>query len=241
MDELKRLEDIAKNSIYGQGMSMLSVQYSGQLFLKHMVRGSVLELGPAEGIMTEMLYPKYKHDYTAVDGSELFIEQLKKRHSEIKVYTSLFEDFAPNRKYSNIILGHVLEHVIDPVAILKLCKGWLEEGGRILAAVPNANSIHRQVGLKMGMLEKLNSFSEKDYRHGHRRVFFRDEFAECFVKAGLSIAEFGGYFLKPLSDAQIEKEFTAEMIEVFMYLGEKYPEISGEMYIIAQHDEKVAT
>lgn len=234
MDELNRLENIAQHSIYGQGLSGVTVRYSGQLFLRYMNEGSVLELGPAEGIMTEILYPKYRNDYTVVDGSNLFINQLKLRYPDIKAFTSLFEDFVPKKKYSNIILGHVLEHVIDPVEIIKLCRDWLDDNGVILAAVPNANSIHRQAAVEMGLLKKLDDFSEKDRRHGHRRVFFRNEFIDCFTQAGCRILEHGGYWLKPLSDSQIEKDWTEDMVNAFFKLGENYPDIAGEIYVIAK-------
>ena len=36
------------------------------------------------------------------------------------------------------MLGHVLEHVEDPVAILQRVKMWLNANGRVFAAVPNA-------------------------------------------------------------------------------------------------------
>jgi hypothetical protein len=103
----------------------------------------------------------------------------------------------------------------------------------ILSAVPNKNSIHRQAAVKMGLLSKLDDFSEKDKRHGHRRVFGYDSFAEIFNRAGLRIAANGGYWLKPLSDAQIESSWTDSMIEAFFYLGELYPDIAAEIYVAA--------
>ena len=235
MNETARLENIAQKSMYAHGIDGHNVQYSGKIFMRHLVQGSVLELGPAEGLMTDILYPMFMKDYTIVDGSSLFVQQIKTRHPDITAFTSLFEEFAPNRKYNNIILGHVLEHVIDPVEILKLCKEWLctDSPSVVLATVPNASSIHRQVGLAMDLLNKLNEFSDKDRQHGHRRVFFRDEFAECFAKAGLTISKFGGYYLKPLSNRQIEEQWSQDLINAFMALGEDYPEIAADMYVVA--------
>ena len=234
MDEAKRLEDIASNSIYNKGISRMCAQYCGQIFRRYMVCGSVLELGPAEGMMTDILEPYYREDYTVVDGSSTFVNSIISRYPNIKGITSIFENFVPERKYTNIILGHVLEHVIDPVEILTLCKKWLDDDGVILAAVPNANSIHRQAAVEMGLLKNLDDFSEKDRRHGHRRVFFRDTFVECFTQAGCHILKQGGYWLKPLSDMQIEKDWTTEMINAFFILGEKFPDIAGELYIVAK-------
>ena len=235
-EELKILEKISENSIYATKIATAATQYSGEVLLRYMKDGNVLELGPAEGIMTDILYPKFK-DYTIVDGSQLFVNDLKKRYPDMKTYNSLFEQFSPKEKFSNIILGHVLEHVENPVEILKLCKTWLKEDrgeGYILAAVPNANSIHRQAAVEMGLMKKVNEFSEKDVRHGHRRVFFRDEFLECFNQAGLEIIKEGGYWLKPVSDKQIEESWTDEMINAFMKLGEVYPDIAAEIYVIAK-------
>ncbi len=36
-----------------------------------------------------------------------------------------------------------------------------------------------------------------------------------------------------LSNAQIDKFYTREMINAFLELGEEYPEIAGEIYIVA--------
>jgi len=234
MNEKVNLNRIAENSIYGRGINRVTVEYSGKIFARHMVDGSVLELGPAEGIMTDMLYPKYQNDYTVVDAGSVFIESLRKRYPNIIAHECLFEEFKPNKRYDNIILGHVLEHVEDPVSILIQCKSWLDEGGLVLTTVPNANSIHRQAAVEMGLLKKLDDFSEKDYRHGHRRVFFMDTLQECFNDAGLKIQKSGGYWLKPLSDAQLERDWTKDMIDAFFRLGEKYPDIAGELYVVAK-------
>jgi hypothetical protein len=72
-----------------------------------------------------------------------------------------------------------------------------------------------------------------DRHHGHRRVFDPTSFRAAFSGAGLNIEHFGGYWLKPLSNAQIEKSWTPEMLSAFMTLGEKYPEIAAEIYVVA--------
>jgi hypothetical protein len=44
---------------------------------------------------------------------------------------------------------------------------------------------------------------------------------------------FGGYWLKPLSNAQLEAHWTPEMLEAYMQVGERYPDIAAEIYVIA--------
>ncbi|MDR2730215.1 MAG: class I SAM-dependent methyltransferase [Treponema sp.] len=237
MDEKERLEKIAENSIYCKGINALAQQYCVQIFMRYLKKGSILELGPAEGIMTDILYPLYPQNYTVVDGSSVFINSLKQRYPSINAVESIFEEFdpdiAPPVTFDNIILGHVLEHVTDPVAILMLCKKWLKDDGVILSAVPNKNSIHRHAAVEMGLLSKLDDFSEKDKHHGHRRVFELNDFLKTFEQAELKILAKGGYWLKPISDAQIESQWTNSMIQAFFKLGELYPDIAAEIYAIA--------
>lgn len=151
-DEKKRVDEIAARSRYAEGLNTQTTQYSFKIFERHLRPGSLLELGPAEGVMTECLYGKF-HDYSAVEGSALFCESLRERFPRLNVIHALFEEFRPGKRYDNILMGHVLEHVKDPVQILSQAKEWLTPGGRIMAAVPNARSLHRQAAVIMGLLK----------------------------------------------------------------------------------------
>lgn len=182
--------------------------------------------------MTDMLVP-IVDDLTIVEGTKIFSDNLKNKFPRTNVYCSLFEDFKTDRKFDTIIMGHVLEHVEDPVEILKNAKNWLKDDGIIFAAVPNSHSIHRQAAVIMGLQEKENSMSDLDIRHGHRRVYSIDKFKNDFLDAGLKIKECGGYWLKPVSNKQMEESWSQEMVDAFMKLGEKYPDIAAEIYIVA--------
>lgn len=227
------LNQIAINSTFAKGVGKIATQYCGKLFKQHMLKGNVLELEPAEGVMTDILYEKWK-DYTIVDGAEYFVKNIRERYADIKSYCCLFEEFKPPEKYDNIILGHVLEHVDNPKYILKLCRKWMKPGGRLLSAVPNSESIHRQAAVKMGILEQTASFSEKDVKHGHQRIYNYNSFVQEFINEKYKIISCGGYWLKPLSDSLIEKDWNIDQINAFLELGESYPEIAGEVYVIAE-------
>lgn len=231
--EKDRLDGISQNSIYAKGISETTIKYCGKIFERYMIKGSVLELGPAEGVMTDYLWENWMRDYTVVDGAESFISALKKKYNNIATCVSLFEEYKPERRFKNIILGHVLEHVIDPVGLLRLCSQWLEDDGMVLCAVPNSDSLHRQAAVQMGLIKSVTTFSDKDRRHGHRRVFGYDSFYQTFLEAGLKVKIRGGYWLKPLADNQIEETWSPELVDAYLQLGEKYPEIAGEIYIVA--------
>ena len=85
----------------------------------------------------------------------------------------------------------------------------------------------------MGILETEHSLNPTDLHHGHRRVYDPETFRAEFRAAGLTVDVTGGYWLKPLSNSQMESAWTAEMIDAFMRLGERYPDIAAEIYAIA--------
>jgi hypothetical protein len=58
-----------------------------------------------------------------------------------------------------------------------------------------------------------------------------------FHAAGFKIQIFGGYWLKPLSNAQIEAAWTPAMLDAFMQLGERYADIAAEIYVVAAPGE----
>lgn len=237
-EEKARVEQISAVSLYAAGANTASIQYSFRIAQRHLTGTTLLEMGPAEGVMTELLVTTGKA-ITVVEGSALFCDSLKKRFPRIEVVHSLFEDFSPAGQYDNIVLGHVLEHVQDPVDILRRARRWLSPRGRIFAAVPNARSLHRQAAVIMGLLPSEDVLNEMDLHHGHRRVFNPESFRGAFTAAGLCVDIFGGYWLKPVSNAQIESHWTPAMIEAFMQMGERYPDIAGEIYVLASrpHDD----
>ena len=231
--EKVRLESISNVSLYCAGVNLASIKYSFRVAQRHMVGDSILELGPAEGVMTELLAATRKK-LTLVEGSALFCDSLRRRFPDANIVNALFEEFESSELFDNIILGHVLEHVEDAVDILSRAKQWLKPGiGRLFAAVPNARSLHRQAAVIMGILREEDTLNEMDMHHGHRRVFNPETFRNAFARAGLKIEIFGGYWMKPVSNAQIEASWTPEMVEAFMALGERYPDIAGEIYIVA--------
>lgn len=231
--ERARVLDLSINGKgYNFGVNQKTVEYSYLLMKKFLKGNSILELGPGEGVMTDYLVNEV-NDLTVVEGSKYLADNLKNKYPDLNIVNCLFEEFKPNKKFDFIILGHVLEHVENSVEILKLVKTWLNKDGQIFAAVPNSNSIHRQAAVLMGLLSNQKEKSALDIEYGHRRIYDINEFERDFSSAGLKVVNKGGYWLKPISNKQIEDSWTDEMINAFMLLGESYPEIAAEIYIVA--------
>lgn len=231
--EYDRLENISTESRYSVGLNDTMVRYSYRVAQRWIREPRILELGPAEGLMTDFLVSA-GNDVTVVEGSRLFCDEIAARHPAVRVVHSVFEEFRSEPVFDTVILGHVLEHVEDPVQILQLVRNWLSPGGRVFAAVPNARSVHRQAAVLMGLLNSEDELNETDVHFGHRRVFNPEDFRALFPAAGLAIEFFGGYWLKPVSNTQMAETWNPEMIEAFFRMGERYPDIAAEIYVVAQ-------
>lgn len=231
--EKQNLDDLAENGLYSKGVNSITIKYSFNIITRFFKGGTCLELGTGDGVMTKDLI-QYFESVTCVEGSKILCENLMKNFKDIIVINSLFEEFETEKKFDAIILGYVLEHVEDPVLILKKAKNWLTHEGKIFVAVPNARSIHRQAAVIMGLLKNECELNETDHSVGHRRVYTPESLRGEFIEAGLKIEHYGGYWLKPLSNTQIDSCFTDSMIDAFMVLGERYPDIAAEIYVVAR-------
>jgi len=229
--ERARLTAIAAQSRYAQGANAESVRYTARVFSRFWGGKRCLELGPAEGLMTDILAERFP-ELTVVEAAPQFCASIQERHPRATVVNSLFEAFEPREAFDTIVMGHVLEHVEDPPALLRRAKEWLTSDGIICAAVPNARSIHRQAAVLMGMLQSEHDLNEADIHHGHRRVYAPETFRHEFAAAGLRLLHFGGFWLKPVSNAQIATAWNDAMLQAFMQLGERYPDVAAEIYVI---------
>jgi len=53
----------------------------------------------------------------------------------------MFEETKLPARYDNIVLTHVLEHIDDPVLLLRRINNeWLSDKGRFFLVCPNANA-----------------------------------------------------------------------------------------------------
>lgn len=203
--------------------------------IKAFFKGTVaLEMGPAEGVMTEWLCNDFE-ELDIVDGSKILLDAVP-NYPNVTKHQSWFEEFSPSRKYDTIIMEHVLEHIEHPVEVLLKVKEWLKKDGVLIIGVPNAKSIHRLAAVKMGLLQSEYQLNERDIALGHYRVYDMERFKGDVLGAGFLIQHSGGVFFKPVSNGQIQTEWTEQMIEGFYQLGKDFPEHTAEIFIVASHE-----
>lgn len=198
------------------------------------VGANCLEMGIAEGAGVGNLLKKFEK-VTVVDGSKDAIKSIKERYPtpNLTAVNSYFEDMdLGDTRFDTILMAHILEHVDDPIVVLKQAMKFLTPNGVMVVDVPNGNSLHRQIGVKLGMISKTTDLNDADISIGHQRVYTPDTFKRDIEAAGLKIKQYGGMFIKTLSNSQMEKVYNEGQLEALFTIGEDNPDISAEIYVI---------
>lgn len=191
----------------------------------------VLEMGCATGELTSLMAP-LAEDYHVVEGSRRNVEAAQARVPRATFFHSLWETFDPPERYSDILLVCALEHVEDPVSVLGRAREWLADNGRLHLIVPNGDSLHRVVGVEMGILPDRTSLSDSDRRVGHRRVYVLDTLLEDVRQGGLACLHWQGVFLKFLSNRQM-LGWEWPLIHALHRVGQRLPDRCAELYVTA--------
>lgn len=192
---------------------------------------TALELGCSTGLMTSLLSPLVQR-LVVVDGSAANLAAARQRVGGARHVTFLhqgWEEFQPQGPFDDVLLVRGLEHVDDPISLLKRIRGWLTQGGRLHVIVPNALSLHRRIGLYMGLLQDLHELHEGDLRVGHRRVYDRQMLLHHLGSAGFVPTHCQGILLKPLSNQQMQA-WPEALVRAFYRAGLELPDYCGEVY-----------
>lgn len=191
----------------------------------------VLELGVGHGFTCQRFAQHFDH-YEVVEGSESVINTFKQNYTDASAifHQAYFETFEPSERFDLIVLGFVLEHVEDPALILHRYRNFLTEGGRIVVAVPNAESLHRRFGNAAGLLPDMMKMGDGDKALGHLRLFTVDTLSKLLEECGYSVTNREGIFLKPLSTPQLKTlDLSTEVLNGMCVIGRDYPELSAAL------------
>jgi SAM-dependent methyltransferase len=99
-------------------------------------QGSLLDIGTGIGQFLNIA----RDDFTETCGTEISGSaiHIAKECYGLDIFQGSIEDIDfSNRKFDNITIFHVLEHVDDPRAVIRKCRSLLKEGGMLFIAVPN--------------------------------------------------------------------------------------------------------
>lgn len=153
---------------------------------------TVLDLGYGSGIIARALVEKNKQ-VTVVDGAPFNVVGAK-------CVVSMFEDYHPPQRFGAVIASFVLEHVENPNLLLRRMRDW---ASKAIVVVGNANSIHRQLAVRMGIQPRLDTLSARDEAVGHYRVYDLAGIEGDLAAAGWTVKERKGFMFKPLPNSMM--------------------------------------
>jgi 2-polyprenyl-3-methyl-5-hydroxy-6-metoxy-1,4-benzoquinol methylase len=214
--------------------------YMVKSFESFYISGSVLELGSSKGDFTKHLLPHFD-DITCVEASNEAIEIANEVIGDkVKYINGLFEDISLTNKYDNIILTHVLEHITDPVTVLKKINDeWLSDTGVFFLVCPNANAPSRQIAVKMGLITHNSAVTPAEKEHGHQITYTLDTLERDARLAGLNVVHRSGIFFKALANYQWDQLLNTDIISKEYLngcykLGQQYPDLCSSIMLVCK-------
>ncbi|KEC76334.1 UNVERIFIED_ORG: 2-polyprenyl-3-methyl-5-hydroxy-6-metoxy-1,4-benzoquinol methylase [Rhizobium esperanzae] len=214
--------------------------YMLKSFMPFFRSGSLLELGSFRGDFTKRIVP-YFDDITCVEASDEAIAVARNELGDgLTFINDVFEEVKLPKRYDNVLLTHVLEHLDDPVGVLKRVNDeWLSEGGRLFLVCPNANAPSRQIAVKMGLISHNTAITKAEAEHGHRITYSLDTLERDARSAGLNVVHRSGVFFKALANFQWDRLLQTDIIssdylEGCYQLGQVYPDLCASIFLMCE-------
>lgn len=202
--------------------------------------GNLLELGSFKGEFTRRFLDHFD-DITCVEASDEALREAQSKLGDRVTYiNALFENVTLPRRYDNIVLTHVLEHLDDPVRVLRRINDeWLAEGGRFFLVCPNANAPSRQIAVKMGLISHNAAVTPAEAEHGHLCTYTLDTLERDATAAGLNVVHRSGIFFKALANFQWDRLLQTDIIsndylEGCYKLGQHYPDLCSSIFLMCE-------
>ena len=236
----KALDEIAVAYHMNRDLPDMHIEAICQGFEKHWLLenlpkgASFLEMGYGDGIVSEALATA-GISLTILEGSSVLYDEAAKRFGRsVRMVDQLFEEYEPGEEFDGIICSHVLEHVDDPVTLLRRIATWLRRDGRLFVIVPNKESVHRRLAVLMGLQPELDTLSPRDHLVGHQRVYSLASLDQHLQAGGFHIMSNTGFFLKCLPNSMM-LQYSRELLRALNEIAADVPkELLANIGVVAR-------
>lgn len=192
---------------------------------------AVLELGCATGLMSAS-FTAAGTTVFGVDRSSAYLERARARG----LTGASFEEgdvtaVDLGRTFDHVVVANVAHEVPDPGPLFEVVRGHLRPGGLAHLTVPNPRSLHRLVGIEMGLLQDVATVGGRAVSLETLRTIDADELEALGAAVGLRSVHRAGVMVKPLPNARME-ELSDDLLEGLLAAARHVPELCAMSYVV---------
>lgn len=203
----------------------------------------ILEVGPGYNSLASDLWPD--NQWTLLEPSqELFVLNLKKfkNRENIQILNYSLEKYLANlgkNEFELVVLSSVLHELDNPIGTLKEVSHLLVEGSKILIVVPNNQSVHRQFGVTLKIIEDLNSQTKTEMLMQQKTNYSISTLEELIVSAGFKSVYASTSFVKPHTHKQMQewvdsKVLLSEDLDHLYDLSFAFHPFNAEIFMVVE-------
>lgn len=148
----------------------------------------ILDVGCGTGVIGEKLISKGNKVY-GIDLSRGAVKNAMKRGIKAKVHDILKELPYRDNSFDGIILGEIIEHVVDTDGFLQRVRKKLKKNGYVIITTPNLASFGRRLMLLLGMNPHIEYCLRTDSA-GHVRYFVKSTLFKLLEDNGFKVEKF---------------------------------------------------
>jgi len=159
-------------------------------FIPQNVR-KILDIGCGSGNFGALLKARYSCEVWGIEPDKQSAMNAQQKLNKVIATTvdkAAFE--LNNQKFDLICFNDVLEHLVDPQAVLIFAKQFLAKNGYILASIPNIRHFRVIISLLRDRDFKYEKFGVMD--ETHLRFFTAKSIVRLFEKAGYDVLTIKG-------------------------------------------------
>jgi SAM-dependent methyltransferase len=203
--------------------------------------GRLLELGSGDGSRLVLMRTRG----WSVEGQDVDAKAsaFRLRAEGIPVHHGALESLAlPGSSYDAVVMNHVLEHVAEPIAVMRECARLLKPGGSLVSVTPNMRSLGARIfgrsWLGLEPPRHLHLFNRENLTRlaelsGFGRATIRTSYgnADGFAVGSLSIRATGRFVLERGASTTIQS-LAAALFQAFEILAAKFARDAGEECVL---------
>ena len=223
------------------GFEQKQVEYRRNNLLKYMRTyspGKILEIGCG----TESVASHYVDftDFTVVEPIKEFFDIAREKLGEkVHCINNKFEDCIEElrtKDFDFIIISSLIHELDRPQDILQGVCNLAGAETIVHINTPNAKSIHRLLGVKMGIIRHTGELSDLARSFQRRHEYELPDIERLANESGFKILDKGSYFLKPLSHEQMQTllesgKISKEFLDAIYDISRILPENGSEIFV----------